>query len=202
MKRFDKKIGIRTKEKSEEEVARKKVQKVIAVLLILSLAGCQKAWYGHDGRPGDAYLAIEWQVSEPEYIDAGTSNIPPVFYWGQNYKIFPGIYDLHYEGRVWTGMGWASYAWEVDYRIYEVPGESGGWYYNGQDGPDNYFLIICSPYGPDVQSAYKDAEAGQKYEIIVESDEEIVVKQAGDGMEIMITYTKAEPKNEMSLNEQ
>ena len=202
MKRLDKKIGIRTKKVSEEEVARKKIQKVIAVLLILSLAGCQKAWYGHDGRPGDAYLSLNWQVTEPEYIDAGTGDIPPVFYWGQNYKTYPGFYNLYYEGRIWTGMSWASYAWEVDYKIYEVAGESGGWYHNGQDGPDNYFLIECSPYGPFIESTYKDAELDPKYEIIEESDKEITVKQVGEGMEIMITYKKVEPKNVLTLNEQ
>ncbi len=200
MKRFDKKIGIRTKKESEENVARKKVKKVIAVLLILSLAGCQKAWYGHDGRPGDAYLSLNWRVSEPEYIDAGTGDIPPVFYWGQNYKTYPGFYNLYYEGRIWTGISWASYAWEVDYKIYEVAGESGGWYHNGQDGPDNYFLIECSPYGPFIESTYKDAEVDLKYEIIEESDKEITVKQTGEGMEIMITYKKVEPKN-VTLNE-
>jgi hypothetical protein len=194
MKRFDKKIGIRTKEKGEDEVARKKVQKVIAVLLVLSLAGCQKAWHGRDGRPGDAYLALDWQVSEPVYIDAGTSNIPPVFYWGQNYMMFPGMYNLYYEGRVWTGMSWASYAWEVMYEIYEISGENGGWYYNGQDGPDNYFMIVCSPYGPNIQSTYKNAERERTQEIVLETEEEIVVKQLGDGVEMKITYKKVDPK--------
>jgi len=202
MKRFDKKIGIRTKKESEDEVARKRVQKVIAVLLILSLAGCQKAWYGVEGQPGDAYLSLNWEVAEPSYIDAGTGDIPPVFYWGQNYKTFPGKYYLYYEGRVWTGMAWGTYAWEVEYHIYEVAGEPGGWYYNGQKGPDNFFMITCSPYGPFVQSTYKDVEIDSKYELLEESDEVITVVQEGDGMELKITYKKVEPKKELMQNEQ
>jgi len=202
MKRFDTKIGIRTKEKSEDIVARLKVQRVIAVLLILSLAGCQKAWYGQDGRPGDAYLSLNWEDAEPEYIDAGTGDIPPIFYWGQNYKTYPGKYYLYYEGRVWTGMAWGSYAWEVEYRIYEVAGEPGGWYHNGQRGPDNYFFLSCSPYGPYIESSYKAAEINPSYEIIEESEEEVVVKQTGDGMEIMMTYKRVEPKNVETTNEQ
>lgn len=202
MKRFDTKIGIRTKEKSEDVVARLKVQRVVAVLLILSLAGCQKAWYGQDGRPGDAYLSLNWEDAEPSYIDAGTGDIPPIFYWGQDYKTYPGKYYLYYEGRVWTGMAWGSYAWEVEYRIYEVAGESGGWYYNGQRGPDNYFFISCSPYGPYIESSYKSAEVNSSYEILEESEEEVVVKQTGDGMEIMMTYKRVEPKNVETTDEQ
>ena len=202
MKRFDKKIGIRTKKESEKKVAQKRVQKVIVVLLILSLAGCQKAWIGNDGRPGDAFLSLNWDVAEPEYIDAGTGDIPPVFYWGQNYKTFPGKYFLYYEGRVWTGMGWGTYAWEVEYQIYEVAGEPGGWYYNGQDGPDNYFMIECSPYGPYIESSYKKAEVDSKYEVLEKSAEEIKVKQTGDGMELMITYKKVKVKYEITLNEE
>jgi len=202
MKRFDKKIGIRTKKESEEKVAQKRVQKVISVLLILSLAGCQKAWHGQDGRPGDAFLSLNWSVAEPIYIDAGTGDIPPMFYWGQNYKTYPGKYYLYYEGRVWTGMAWGSYAWEVEYHIYEVAGEPGGWYYHGQDGPDNYFMIECSPYGPYIESSYKDAEIDSKYELMEMSDNEITLKHTGDGMEMMITYKKVEVKNEVTIIEQ
>lgn len=202
MKRFDKKIGIETKKESEEDVARKRVQRVIAVLLILSLTGCQKAWYGDDGRPGDAFLALNWQVDEPAFIDVGTGDIPPIFYWGQNYKTYPGFYSLYYDGRIWTGKSWASYAWEVGYEIYEIKGEQGGWYHNGQDGPNNYFLIECSPYGPYIESTYKDAEVDPEYEVLVESENEIIVKHEGEGLGIMITYKKVEPKNEIALNEQ
>lgn len=134
-------------------------------------------------------------------MDAGTGDIPPVFYWEQNYKIFPGKYSLYYEGSIWTGMAWGFYAWEVEYKINEVAGEPGGWYYNGQDGPDNYFMIECSPYGPYIGSSYKDAVIDSKYEVLETSDSEITVKQAGDGIEILITYKKVESRNEIMLNE-
>ncbi len=195
MKRFDKKIGKRIAKKSEEEVARTRVQKVIAVLLILSLTACEKAWYGRDGRPGDAYLALTWQVTEPDYIDAGTGAIPRVFYWGDYYRINPGYYDLYYEGSYWTGMYWATYAWDVTYEIWEVSGEKGDWYYNGSDGPDNYFTIECNPYGPYFGGSYKSAEIDKKYEVVEETPNMIVVKQKGEGVEMKITYTKAEPKH-------
>ncbi len=201
MKRFDKKIGIRTKKESEEDVARKRVQKLIAVLLILSLAGCQKAWYGHEGNPGDVYLSLNWDVAEPEYLDAGSGDIPTIFYWGQNYKTYPGKYFLYYEGRVWTGMGWGAYAWEVEYQIFEIAGEPGGWYYNGQDGPDNYFMIECSPYGPYIENSYKNTEMDSKYEVLEQSDSEITVIQKGDGIKLIITYRQVEVENKITLNE-
>ncbi len=195
MKRFDKKIGIRIEKKSEEEVARTRIQKVIAVLLILSLTACEKAWYGRDGRPGNAYLSLTWQVDEPDYIDAGTGAIPSVFYWGDYYRINPGYYDLYYEGRVWTGMYWASYAWEVTYEIWENPGERGDWYYNGSNGPDNYFSIECNPYGPYIGSSYKSAEIDPKYTVSETSENLITIIQKGDGVDLKITYTKTEPRN-------
>ena len=196
MKRSKEKVGIRTEKMSEEEVTRKKVRKIIAVLLLLSLTACNKhAWYGRDGRPGDAFLSLTWQVEEPTYIDAGTGAIPPVFHWGNFYKIQPGYYDLYYEGSVWTGTHWANYAWEVVYEIWEVPGENGDWYYHGADGPDNYFTIECSPYGPYVQSPYKSTEPDSKYELIEENESEVIVVQKGDGINLKITYKKAEFKN-------
>jgi hypothetical protein len=202
MKRFDEKIGMRTTKESKEDVAQKRVRKVITVLLLLSLAGCQKAWHGQDGRPGDVYLSLNWEVAEPSYIDAGTGDIPPLFNWGQYYETFPGRYALYYEGRVWTEMGWGTYAWEVDYQMYEIPGEAGGWYYNGQDGPDNYFMIECSPYGPYIENSYKSAEGNPTYEVLEKSDDKITLIQKGDGLELLITYKKMEVKNDITLNDE
>jgi len=195
MKRLSKKIGKRIL-KSEEEVAQKKIQMLLAVLFLLSVSSCQKAWHGRDGRPGNAYLSLTWQVAEPSFIDAGTHAIPSVFYWGDYYKISPGYYDLYYEGRVWTGMFWANYSWEVMYEIRVIPGERGDWYYNGSDGPDNYFSIECNPGGPFILSDYKSAELDSKYKLIEESEEEIVVEQKGKGVNLIITYKKATPKIE------
>jgi len=197
MKRSEKKIGKKTKIKGEEPVARKKVDKIIAVLFMLSLAACEKPWHGSNGSPGDAFLSLEWEVEEPEYIDAGTGAVPPVFYWGEFYKIRPGVYDLYYDGRVWTGMAWATYAWEVMYEIWEIPGERGDWYYHGKNGPDNFFTIVCSPYGPMVDNSYKNSEAIKNFELIRETEDEIVIKQKAQGFEMKLTYTKVESKNKV-----
>ena len=53
----------------------------IGILLTLLLSSCHK---GFDGRPGDAYLALAWEVNKPYYIDAGPE-IPPTFRWGEFY---------------------------------------------------------------------------------------------------------------------
>lgn len=194
MKRSKEKIGIRTKRMGEEEVAQKKVQKVIAVLIILSLTACEKAWHGQDGQPGDAYLALTWAEAEPSYIDAGTGAIPPVFYWGDYYKARPGSYTMYYEGSVWMGMGWANYAWEVMYEIWEIPGENGDWYYNGANGPDQYFTIECNPFGPYIGSSYKSGELAEGFELIEAAENEISVKKKAEGFEMTITYYKKEKR--------
>jgi hypothetical protein len=202
MKRSDIQIGKMIELRSDAKVSRRKIEKLIAVLLILGFTSCQKAWYGRDGRPGDAFVSFTWQVSEPTYIDVGNGAVPPVFYWGESYKIRPGNYTLYYEGEVWAGSGWALYSWEVMYEIWEVPGERGDWYYNGSDGPDNYFNIECSPYGPYISSDYKSTALDPKYDLISENKDEIIVEQKADGMRMKITYRKSEIKNRIELAEQ
>ena len=200
MKRRKAKIGTMTEKAGEVRVTRKKVEKLIAVLLILSVTACQKnAWHGSDGMPGDAFLALTWQESEPTYIDAGTGAIPPVFYWGDYYQIRPGDYNLYYEGSVWAGMSWANYAWEVFYEIWEVPGEKGDWYYNGANGPDNYFTIECNPFGPYIGSTYKSGELAEGYELIEESDSTITIKVQKEGQEMIVTYKRVEKKQQSDL---
>ena len=92
-------------------------------------------------------------------------------------------------------MSWAFYAWEVDYRIYEIPGEPGDWHYNGANGPDTYFTLEMSPYGPYISSNYKSSEIFEGYELIAEKDDEITVKQIVNGMEMEVTFKKVEPRN-------
>lgn len=184
MKRSDKKIG-KTKVESREVHLKERKTGLWTLILILSLTGCEKAWHGHDGRPGDAYLSLAWQVAEPTYIDAGTGAIPPVFYWGEYYRIYPGHYYIYYEGRIWNGMYWSWYAWEVEYDIWLNAGEPGDWYYNGADGPDNFFTIECNPYGPFIYHDYKSTG---------EPDNEISVTKKADGYELRAIYRKAVPK--------
>jgi len=193
MKRSSEKIGKKAESRCEERVTRKSVKSLSALILVILLASCEKEpWYGRDGRPGDAYVALTWQVEEPTYIDAGTNAIPPVFYYGEYYRINPGSYSLYYEGDVWTGMSWAFYAWEVDYRISIIPGEPGDWHYNGSNGPDSYFTLEMSPYGPYISSNYKSSQLSEKYELISDEGNEVVVKQTRNGMQIEIIYKKVD----------
>lgn len=192
MKRFDIKIGIMTKIRRQVKVSRKNISKLIAILLVFGFTSCQKAWQGRDGRHGDAFISFTWQVAEPNFIDVGSGAVPPVFYWGEAYKIRPGIYSLYYEGQVWAGAGWATYSWEVMYEIWEESGELGDWYYNGSDGFDNYFNIECSPYGPYVSNNYKSSSLSSDYVLISESNDKIVVEQKAEGLRMKITYRKSE----------
>lgn len=193
MKRSKIKIGKMTERMSEERVAHEKVKQIAAVLLILSLTACEKAWYGRDGRAGDAFIALTWQEVEPSYIDAGTGAVPQVFYWGEYYEIRPGNYSLYYEGSVWTGTMWANYGWEVFYEIWEISGEKGDWYYNGENGPDNFFTIECNPYGPYLENSYKSSEMKVDFEVLSEEVDEIIILKKAEGMEFKITYIKKLP---------
>lgn len=166
-------------------------------LATLFLSSCYtEPWYGHNGQPGNAFLALNWVDARPEYLDAGTGDIPPKFYYGTYYKAWPGFYTLYYDGSFWNGQANVFYAWEVDYEIWETAGEPGSMYYNGANGPDNYFSVECSPYGPWVYGpGYKTDELTDGFELKEESDEKIIIEKAGADFGITVTYRKVSPRN-------
>jgi hypothetical protein len=162
-------------------------------LATVFLSSCYtEPWYGRNGQPGNAFLSITWIDAKPDYIDAGTGDIPPVFQYGQYYRSWPGYYTFYYEGRFWNGQAHAFYAWEVDYEIWEVPGEPGGMYYNGANGYDNYFTVECSPFGPWVYGpGYKSGgELPEGYELKESSEDEIIIQKSDSHFGITITYRK------------
>lgn len=164
----------------------------ILFALTVFISSCEdEYYYGHDGRTGDAYLSLTWAKEMPEYIDAGTSAIPPVFKWGKYYEANPGDYQLYYEGSVWNGFGWSYYAWEVDYEIWVNFGESGQPYgIDGRDGADTFLTLECSPSGPFPFNSKKSSSTN-KYEIVEQTEDMIKVKQVGERFSIKVTYIKA-----------
>jgi len=166
-------------------------------LAALFLSSCYKEpWYGYNGRPGNAFLSLTWVDAKPEYIDAGTGDIPPMFQYGRYYKAWPGFYTLYYDGRFWNGQANVFYAWEVDYEIWETSGESGGMYYNGANGPDNNFTVECSPFGPWVYGpGYKSAGLPEGFELKESNDEKIIIEKKGTDYGITLTYRKVAGRN-------
>ena len=166
---------------------------LIVSILIFSSCYIETNHVGFDGRPGDAYLSLEWEYEAPTYLDAGTSDIPSVFTWGRYYLTRPGFYNLYYEGELWDGYDIAYYAWEIDYEIWRnpgAPGRLGG--INGADGRDSYLTIILSPYGPFTDSMNKSLS---KYKVIEEGKDKIVVEQKAEEFSIRITYKKVEKRS-------
>ncbi|MEA3444913.1 MAG: hypothetical protein U9R19_09350 [Bacteroidota bacterium] len=172
-----------------------KFRKVYLLLLALPLAfsSCyiekDQPAIGYDGRPGEAYLSLEWEYQEPLYLDAGTSDIPAYFNYGQFYITRPGWYELYYEGEYWNGYGMAWYAWEIEYEIWRNYGSPGGPGYNGRDGADSYLTIILSPYGPFTDRWHKSLSSNN-YKALEQSKNRIVVEQIGEEFGIKITYKK------------
>ena len=168
----------------------------LIVFILTLLSSCEDDYYGRDGRPGRAYLSLSWSNEIPEYIDASTSDIPPTFKWGDNYRTSPGNYVLYYEGSVWNGFGFTSYAYDVEYEIIENPGKEGQPYnIDGRDGKNTYLTIECSPYGPYLFSN-KRGTVSKNYEIINNNDDSTEVVQKGENFSIKIIYRKANPRKE------
>lgn len=170
-----------------------------AFLLFAILFTSTSCTVGSDGRPGLAYIAFKWEVAKPEYIDCGTPAVPPNFNYDTYYRITPGWYTAYYEGKVWTGQAYGTYAWEMDYEIWINEGQRGGWGYNGKDGMNTYLDFVCSPHGPYLlrhESYLRTArELPEGYELISDNGDEIVVKVEMPEYVMRITYKKSEYKN-------
>jgi hypothetical protein len=172
---------------------------VLVMIISLLIMSCDR---GRDGRPGRAYLALNWELVPPEYIDAGTPDIPPYFHWGQYYRAYPGFYTLYYDGTVQNGPTQVFYAWEIDYEIWEEPGGEAGYYSDGYDGPDTYFTVVCNPNGPYYQHHLKNSDADAEMEIISDSGDEIVVLMEKNQFRMKLVYRKVDPRSRIEDSKQ
>lgn len=159
---------------------------LFALMFVLSMSSCEE---GRPGRDGRAYVSLTWSGDMPEYVDAGTSSVPPQFQWGRFYRAYPGYFNIFYEGQIFNGYSTSRYAWEMDYELYEIKGEPASYCCDGEDGADTYFTIECSPYGPRYydEIAYKSAGRNEGYELIRQSDDELILKQEKGKYGIKIT---------------
>lgn len=156
-------------------------------------------YVGSDGLPGLAYVAFEWEESKPEYIDCGTASVPPNFYYGTYYRINPGWYTAYYDGKVWNGSAWGTYAWEMDYEIWVNPGQRGGYGYNGKNGMNTYLNFVCSPYGPELfrhdDYLRKAPEKVVSKDTMVDGKMNQVLEFESGEYKIRVTYRSVEPRS-------
>jgi len=163
---------------------------IISATALLFLTSCYKEpCRGLDGRPGRAFLAVTWVDDQPDFINSGNSAIPPVFDYGAFYISHTGLYRFYYEGSIWSGHANALYAWEIDYEIWIHLGQPGGYGFNGADGPDNYFTMECSPFGPYLYTGTYKSDTTQA-RIIEQTDEGGVMEIEGETHSIRMTYRR------------
>ena len=158
----------------------------------LFLTSCETV--GYDGLDGRSYLALTYTGDEPDYIDAGTGSIPEYFYWDEYYRARPGFYTMYYDGVFYKGFSLREYAWELDYEIYFLEGEPGGYGYNGSDAPDTYFTIECNPYGPYYYEDSYKASLAEGTKVLSESEDKIVVEKTKGQYGMKVTYSKVEKR--------
>lgn len=187
--------------KNLETGFKKEIKSIVKILfagiLLLMLASCEKDYWGYDGFDGRAYLALSWTDSEPIYIEPGTNAIPSLFYWDEYYRINPGIYTMYYDGEFWDGYDWVEYAWEVDYEIWINFGEEGGLFYDGLDGADNYFVVECNPFGPDVYLDLKSKTINSDYEVLESSANKTSLLMEKEYFSMKVTYRKVEKRTKI-----
>jgi len=172
----------------------------IATFMLLSvilLTSCEKDYWGRDGNPGRAYLALTWYDNEPDYLDIGNTEIPHQFYWDEFYRVTPGFYNMYYE-ITYESWGFVkSRAFEMDYEIWEESGEAGRLNYNGQDGRDAYFTLELDKKGPSIyhELSYKSEDTQEPEIGNAEINKNFTITQKKNGLGIKITWREVELKS-------
>ncbi len=174
---------------------------VLAFLLPAVLMLIPSCYKGEYGQPGLAFVAFTWIEDEPSYIEIENEFIPPVFYWDWFYRVDPGIYYIYYEGDHRRGGRINPYAWELEYEVWENPGKKGKHLWQtGPDGPDAYFTIELSPFGPEVfyEELYPEKSAKQEDEpgINMNIGEVIILEKQSNNHNLRLTYRKVEPRQD------
>ena len=170
---------------------------ILLFSLLLSFSSCRKGLYGDDGW---AFVSLTWIDDEPEYLEIENDFIPRVFFWDYYYRVEPGLYFIYYEGVHRRGGRVTPYAWELEYEVWVNKGERGKAYWQvGEDGPDAYFTIECSPFGPEVfyEEVYpeKSASLNEDTEVVMNDGEVIIVEKQSENYTMQIRYRKVEPRN-------
>lgn len=167
----------------------------VAMLLALScsFSSCEKGEYGE---PGFAFVAFSWVDAEPDYLEIANDFIPAVFYWDWFYRVDPGIYYVYYEGK----YGRNDYAWELEYEVWEKEGKRAEFVWlEPENGPDAYFTVELSPFGPEV--IYEEVEV-EKQGYVDNSDshpmevgQEVILEKHHEGYSLRLRYKRVEPRN-------
>jgi hypothetical protein len=162
-------------------------------ILSFSFSSCEK---GELGQPGYAFVAFAWVDAEPDYIEIANEFIPAVFYWDWFYRVDPGLYAVYYEVK----HNRRAYAWELEYEVWENPGKRAKYVWlEPTDGPDAYFTIELSPYGPEV--IYEEVKV-EKQGFIDDSDnyhteigQEVILEKQHEDYNLHLRYKRVEPRN-------
>lgn len=167
----------------------------VAILLTLpfSFSSCEKGEYG---QPGYAFVAFTWVDAEPDYIEIANDFIPAVFYWNWFYRVDPGIYSVYYEGK----HNRRSYAWELEYEVWENEGKRAKYVWvEPTDGPDAYFTIELSPFGPEV--IYEEVKVEKQGYVddseshFLEFGQKVILEMHHEGYNLRLRYQRVEPRH-------
>ncbi len=176
---------------------------LLSLLLLIPLSllfSCQK---GDDPFPGLAFVAISYTVVEPEFIEMENPFIPELFYWDWFYRTDPGLYYIYYEGDRRVGGRSNPYAWEIEYEIWEYEGKRARYFWQeGETGPDAYFTIVCSPYGPEVhhEKDYPEKTTWDDDQIISApgTEKEIIIEELSHNFGFRMRYRQVIPRSHTS----
>ncbi len=147
---------------------------VTAILMALGLQSCliettSPNVPGPNGRPGNAFYGITYEVQHPYSYWDNNPAIPIDPEIGFYFPTAPGLYDFEYfinPTEYWYGT----------YETFINLGGRGGSYGRpGPDGPDTYLMLVCDPMGYyEIRGNYKTSGGdGTTQPLVVESHDEM-----------------------------
>lgn len=179
----------------------------VLVAMLLGGSGCiittePPCSPGYDGRPGQAFLELDWTNHQPDYLWTNNTAIPAVFRYGNYYESWAGTYDLYYEGTFYDGCCPVDYFWDVVFEIWIHPGTLADCGYNGLDGADSFLSLVLDPYGPIEYRTNKTGEgaAADDMKILSQTDKEIVVEKTVGDITMRATYKKLDKSRKAELD--
>lgn len=183
----------------------------LLMVMLMGLSGCvtecydcqpapPPCSYGPDGVSGPAYFGLDWTTDIPDYVWTNNSAIPSVFYYGDHYNSPIGTFSLYYEGQIQEDCCLKDYFWDVTFDVWINLGSNGSCGYTGVDGLPSYLMLMMGPYGPGEQRTNKTLSENERFEVISETEDEIVLQHTDGDINVRATFKKLKESKRSQLD--
>jgi len=132
----------------------KKTMSLLAIVLLIVMS-C-----GKDGKPGSAYLALNWDWYVDSYWD-DNPGIPSLIVKNREYNSNPNTYNFQYACSNASGNAWY---WSGTYKISINPGGKKRTFKDGENGKNRHYLFMLTGLSKGSLSVTEKNDSSEKPE--------------------------------------